>query len=533
MRAWLVRSSATLRTGLMTHARRNGLLLASLAVVMISGGCVRWRASESKPTPPLDIASTQPESPVAPPPAARPSPSLPEPTAYADERAAPPYCFRLKPQPGVALYYTIENEIRDLYAFPPLLSVTASVKDRRFITQQVASLPVDRAANSSRAGGYTVTWTCERYEVRERGLKDEVSFDSVRDLYPPPTLWLLGGVPGSVCTFELDPATGACSRIVPRPAQMAGSSGSAKLSRTAENCALTVDNLQRLLDDLGPLYLPDSPKDVGEQWNRTLREEHKSIGTVVTTVTCSLRSVRELSGRSVATIDIASDVVLHSAPESASKPAGSRTTPGTATKPSSGTRPYQLDKGNLSGAVEFDLTRGELLSLKLHRETEFFAELEASAGNTMVKEIRTGSSQDLRVTSSRTPPPMPLIVGGKKPPTVPPGSEVKPPTTSRPTSRPAGSAPASTAAQQAPLPYRPNGVASLPMSPATQAVSSQKGPRTRPPTSSPAGAPRRSAARSQPGGAGRPTTPVEQAPARPAAEQERSGSQTSSKPVRE
>ncbi len=407
------------------------------------------------------------------------SPSALPPTARAaenDESPGPPYRFRLKPSPDVPLYYTIDNEIRDLYSFPPLLSVTASIKERRLITQHVALPQNGQAANPSRKPGWLTTWTCERYEVRERGLKDEVTFDSLRDLYPPPSLWLLGGIAGSTCTFELDPATGVASRIMTRPAQVAGGSGSAKLSRTAEKCALTADNLQRLLDDLGPLYLPDSPKDVGEQWVRTFREDHKNIGTVVTTTTCTLASVREAGGRKVAVIEIASTVVLHGDAAPASKPADPQTTTASSTRPSTGTHPYRLDKGDLSGSVEFDLTRGELLLLKLRRGTEFFAELDASTGNTMVKEIRTGTSQDLRVTTSRVPPPMPVIVGGKKPPVIPPDSKAKPALTTQPA---AGAASETTASQREPAAARPRTTktiqqqrpANRPAVPATQPVS--------------------------------------------------------------
>lgn len=450
------------------------LLGAGLGVIAYSGGCVA-PAGAPDASPAGVEATTAPEpapppaSPPAPDPAAPPRRPVPE----DDQASGPPYRFRLKPRPGEPIYYTIENEIRDLYGFPPLLSVTASVKERRFITQQATVPQTAKNPDSPQPGGCPVTWTCERYEVRERGLKDEVTFDSIRDLYPPPSLWILGGIPGSVCAFELDPTSGTASHIVPRPAQIAGSSGSAKLSRTAERCALTVDNLKSLLDDFGPLYLPDSPKDVGEQWSRTFSEDRKSIGTVTTTLTCALRSVRETSGRKIATIEITSEMVLHPETGPTSNPAGGRA-PGSSTKTSNGTRPYQLDKGDISGTVEFDLTRGELVSLKLHREAEFFAELDSTTGNAMVKEIRTGSSQDLRVSSSHTPPPMPVIVGGKKPPVLPPESEPKP-AASQPVAPPsdAATSPPTTQAVSplAPTTTRPGGLVPVPSSPSTQPAS--------------------------------------------------------------
>jgi len=486
------------------HRWRAAAIVAGLAAIVCLPGCAHpARVSEAEPAAADQATARESPRSSSAQPTSQPVVSGGESASESDEASGPPYRFRLKPQPDELLYYTIENEIRDLYGFPPLLSVTASIKERRFIKQQMAIAKGGQSTDRPGDKHLAMSWTCERYEVRERGMKDEVSFDSVRDLYPPPSLWLLGGIPGSVCTFELDPNSGSASRIMPRPAQIAGSSGSAKLSRTAEKAALTTENLKALLDDLGPLYLPDSPKAIGEQWSRTFREDRKSIGTLVTTATCTLRSVREAEDRKIATIEIASEMALEPEVGSTSNPAGVRSG-GASTKKSTGTQPYKLDKGDLSGTVEFDLTRGELLSLKLHREAEFFAELEASGGNAMVKEIRTGSSQDLRVTTSRTPTPMPVIVGGKKPPVVPADSEPKP-VASQPAGKPVGATPgAPTTTQASPVPSptsRPAGLIPIPSRPSSQ-------PKARSGARGPARAATRPAVRpAQPPPSGKPPTP--------------------------
>jgi len=219
------------------------------------------------------------------------------------ERAEPAYTFALQLSPQRPLYYTIETTLRDSGGVPPLLSYATTVEDRKSFTQKV--IPNAEADPD----GVQVTWECDRYEVREKGMKEDVSFDSLRDLYPMPTLYGLGGIPGSQSMFVLDPRTGNASGIRIQLAPVKGGGGD-RLSKTAGKCRLDAGNLGELLDQLGPLYMPGAPKRVGEQWTRTLREVHQNLGVVVTELTCTLQSVREVDGRKVATIDLNGEVRL-------------------------------------------------------------------------------------------------------------------------------------------------------------------------------------------------------------------------------
>jgi hypothetical protein len=424
------------------------LLLAIFAVPFLSVACQSSAGPQPKAVQesrtPSDTGKSQVVSPLT----AAEGPTQPEGLAESPVQGhlnADAYRLAFKLRPDEATYLVVENEFRDVCGFPPLLVITTSVKEKRSIIQRVET-PAPREKPASPPGDLVpLSWECDRYEVSEHGLKEETSFDSLRDLYPPPSLWPLGAIPGSVCTFLLDPKTGKTSHINLRPAQIAGGGSAAKLSKTAERCALTTENVQKLLDDLGLFYFPDSPKRVGEQWTKTYVEDEKAIGMVTTNVTCTLRSVREINGRQIATVAISSKITL----ADKSDPAGQGAAPtssdrakprsqtdqihyvadtgGAAPKPPNTQKPasqpaqqhYVLDKADCSGTVEFDLSRGELASMKLHRELEFFAPIESTQQSALVKEIRTGWAQDLRVTTSQTPPPKPVIVGGRKPPVVP------------------------------------------------------------------------------------------------------------------
>ncbi|HVP12623.1 MAG TPA: hypothetical protein VMV94_15715 [Phycisphaerae bacterium] len=348
------------------------------------------------------------------------------------------YTFAFHFQPDDVTYLLIQDDFSDICGFPPLLTVTTFAKEKRSIIQRVVSMTSEEA--SSPPGGFPrISWECDRYEIAEGGLKDESSFDSLRDLYPPPSLWQLGGIPGSVCTFLLDPRTGQASEINLRPAQIAGGGGAAKLSKTTERCALTEENLHKLLNDLGSFYFPDSPKRLGDQWTKTYQQDEKAIGIVTTKLTCTLTSVRKVSDRQIATIGLSGEITLRNKAPAPGREAaaGKPDRPAQASQPTQ--QQYSIDKADCSGTVEFDLTRGELVQAKLHREMEFFAPIETTQQSALVKEIRAGWSQDLRVTVSHTPPIKPVIVGGPKPPVVPEEKKPAPaPTTQKaqPTSYP-------------------------------------------------------------------------------------------------
>jgi hypothetical protein len=342
------------------------------------------------------------------------------------------YALTLRFQRETPTYFVIENDFRDVCGFPPLLTVTTSVKEKRSIIQRVLDPTPQDQSPPPRGDFPRISWECDRYEILERGLKEETSFDSLRDLYPPPSLWPLGGIPGSVCTFLVDPRTGKAFQFNLRPAHVAGGSGSAKLSRTAERCALTEENLQKLLDDFGPFYFPDSPKRIGEEWTKTYQEDQKAIGVVTTKLTCTLRSVRDVNGRKIATIAFSGETTLKNKSASSREGGPSRTDRPTQASQPNQEQHYVLDKADCSGTIEFDLTQGELAQLKVHRELEFFAPIETTQQSSMVKEIRSGWAQDLRVTVSHTPPPKPVIVGGPKPPVVPADTTPGPSPTTQP-----------------------------------------------------------------------------------------------------
>jgi hypothetical protein len=471
------------------NCRRCALLFALSAIAILSGACASSDRPRTQATGDATARLAQPTGDERP--AARenetdrPGPSGPAeaPAGSSKVLTGEAYAFAFGFRPDETVYYVIENDLRDICGFPPLLTVTTSVKEKRSVMQRVLPPAAGDNVPSTTEKMPRLSWECDRLEIFERGLKDETTYDSLRHLYPPPNLWPLGGIPGSVFTFQLDPRTGKASQFNLRPAQVEGGTSAAKLSRTAERCAFTNENLQKLLDDLGPLYFPDSPKRVGEQWTKTYVEEQKGIGTVTTKLTCTLRSVRETNGRPIATISISSEISLQgksgaSAEGAASRPAGS------AQAAPVNQPPYKLDKADCSGTVEFDLTHGELVQMKLHRELEFFAEIDAAQQSAMVKEIRTGSSQELRVAASHTPTPKPVIVGGRKPPVVPVDTK-SPATQPAKNQNPAGAAsrPPLAATQSTTRPARPLATAtSRPVSLPAAARPSRTRPAHAPPT---------------------------------------------------
>ncbi len=337
---------------------------------------------------------------------------------YPVDPNTPAFEIALKFEPGETTYYTIENTFIDSGGVPPLLTFTTTVKDRRFVIQRVDAPTTQSSSTSSDRSSASVTWECDRYDVEEEGMKDNLAYDSLRLLYPPPRLRELGGIPGSVSTFLIDGVTGETSRVRTQLAPIEGTATRAKLSRTAAKAKLTVNTLKSLLDDLGSLYLPGSPKRVGEAWTVERRTTHRTFGVVTTVITCTLRSVRSEGDSEVANIDITSEISLRAKGRNSQPMPTSR--PGRRVSKSGQSKNYRLDRKAFSGRVKLDLTHGLILEMDLNRELEFVADLDSSETSSMVSEIRKGERHDLRVRGSRTPPRHPKIVGGRKAPVIPP-----------------------------------------------------------------------------------------------------------------
>jgi hypothetical protein len=392
-------------------------------------------------------------------------PDAAEPTT-APQGDGPVYDIKYQFDPDVSLYYTIEDEFRDSGSVPGWLSYSTTVSDRRSIIQTVtapASGPASAPAKptASKSAGVRVSWECDRYEVRERGPKGtEVGFDSLRDLYPPPSLHDLGGVAGSHCTFSIDPATGRPSELKTVPGPMEGPPTSLKPSRTALRCALNEKTLTDLLRDLGPLFLPNGPKRVGDQWTSVQTDVLETFGTVITNLTCTLRGVREVDGRLIASIELTGEMKLPKTPGSSANGNNAAPAPGSqpgtasastqppsresasapaATKPTgsapAGPQPpaasraagqnaqkeFTLETAVCAGSMEFDLTRGQLVELTLRRELGGAAKFEVAKPDPLIPtEIRAGTAHVRRVRVARTAPAKPIIVGGRKPPVIPP-----------------------------------------------------------------------------------------------------------------
>ncbi len=370
--------------------------------------------------------------------------------------------FSFKYTPGDTLYFVIENEFRESGGVPPLLSYSTTIKDRRTIHQKVLPQTLRQPTSDSvKDDLVTVLWKVDRYEVAEQGMKDTVTYDSVRHLYPPSPIWELGGIASSKSTFYLNCKTGRTQGHLITPNKTSGESTRRPLSKIANKCQLTTANLQSMLDDLGPYWMPGRPVREGETWTKDYSEEVRTFGTVETRLNCTLKSVRNAGDRRIATIEIAGDLTLTPAtqPASASQPnaQGATTQPGP--KPAASARQQQreflLDKNVCKGTVEFDVTNGVPVSMNLHREMNFVAKIESEKSGPM--ELRSGSSHILRVKTGKTAPPKPVIVGGPKPPDNPPDDRTPP---RRPaTTRPSPTAPNATtrpaAAETSPTATRP------------------------------------------------------------------------------
>ncbi len=332
----------------------------------------------------------------------------------------PAYRLRYKFRPDRPLYYVIENEFLDHGGVPSLLTFTTRANDRRTLIQRMASVQTapKRSPLRSTAKGLTVrlTWECDRYEVREKGMKAEVKFDSLRDLYPRVALRKLGGIPGSQVTFTYNRASRAFGNPRVVRGKSAGPPTHKKLSRTARKCDLNNENLASLFDDLSALFLPSEPKPVGETWSARRTSAVKNYGQSVTDYVFTLNEVRRQDGRQIALIDVAGEVHLERADTGKPNRPGAKSAParGPKSKKKNKHRDFKIDRAVCTGSIEFDVTRGELINLVLRRQLDLTAELESKDAQKVA--LETGSSHVLRVEVRDIPPAKPIIVGGPKAP---------------------------------------------------------------------------------------------------------------------
>lgn len=354
--------------------------------------------------------------------------------------------FRFLSEGGAKLYYVIEQEFREYGGVPPLLSYTTTIKDRRTIHQKImprSTQQTDTEANSGTK--VTVVWECDRYEVTEQGMRDTLSFDSVRHQYPPSPLWELGGINGSKCSYFFDTTNGQVTVLNVTPGKCAGETTRRPLSKIGSSCQLTKENFASMLDVMGSYWMPKGPVAIGESWSRTITENKKTFGIVETTVRFTLDDVAKKNGRRVATVQIEGSANLIPQTQPATNP-GARNTrattqaanskapantaagqptsqPGTPAAKTNSQREFQIEKFACKGTVEFDLDRGELASMTLQRELAFVAKVESEKSGPM--ELHSGSSHTIKIKSGHTPPPKPIIVGGPKPPDEPKEPEPK------------------------------------------------------------------------------------------------------------
>lgn len=393
------------------HPRRLAMLGAIFFSLIGSAVCTNSPSvsGQSQPT------ATPAAKPVASMPAANPmQPSLSAtssitPPTILTRGEGPALSLAYKWTPGEVRYLTIENEFRETGGVQPLLSYTSSTKERRFITQRVLP-PTTQPA----LGKHTVKWECDRYEAREKSMKDEAVFDSLKHLFPPPSLYMLGSIPGSTVTFQIDSGGVSSNFLIGAASVAGGQAGRGAATKTTEKCQLTQENMRKLLDDFGPLFLPREPVPVGSVWSYKIIDVQRNVGIVTTVVKCTLRGLRSVEGRDVATIDIAGDVSLQA--DKIAQPAPT-TRPGQPTTAPAKPREFKLDRTAFTGNVDFDVTRGELVQLSLRREVGVVAEIDGQSMGPM--KLTTGNAQNLKVTVSQTPTPKPVIVGGKVAPPMP------------------------------------------------------------------------------------------------------------------
>lgn len=368
------------------------------------------------------IPSTAPDDPPAAPgnshaPSSEESKSAP--AAGSTGPNGPTYKLKFQFTPPKDLYFVIENEFRDSAGIPPLLAMTTWAKCRMTVTQQTPrSVREATTMNADRRNWPFVHWRCDRFEMQEQAGKSPVTYDSLRDSYPPPSLMDLAGIAKSQTSFLIDPETGKVADLKVVPTTVSAVHAARRnLSRTGEHCQWNRQSAEKLLNDIGPLYFPTGPVKIGETWSHSVSEAMKTFGMVTTQIHCTLRSVRRRGANNVASIEINGDISL--VPESKQPPVPTTSRATTTSAPAAKKpRDFRIDRAAYHGTVEFDLTRGMLLQLSLRRELAFVADV--SSPNSGPMQIKSGNEQILRVKTSLSPPPRPIIVGGPKPPVIPP-----------------------------------------------------------------------------------------------------------------
>lgn len=359
---------------------------------------------------------------------------------------SPAYKFELRFDPSETVYYEIESEFRDSGGVAPLLTYTATIKDRRTITQR-ANSPTSQPLAMPGSGMQSLVWECDRYEAREQSMKEEESYDSHRHLFPPASMRELEAIAGSKTAFLLLPETGAIHNITLTPAPLTcpiprrGSMG-----KTIERSTLTPTNMKLVLEALAATWFPKEPRRVGDTWTVSSVESQTNVGAIHITTRCTLRSVRQIEGREVALIDLTSEMKLEQIPESqqpgspvVANPASQPTTqpaqviPPVESQPVQGhapatqsatTRPvayprpprkqtkdFRLEKGAFSGTVEYDLTRHRPIQITLRKEISVAADVDSQSMGKM--QIRQATAHLLKIRTLPSQLVLPPVVGGK------------------------------------------------------------------------------------------------------------------------
>lgn len=370
------------------------------------------------------------------------------------------YRLRYKVHKGEKRYLIVENEYKDRGGIPGLLTYTAEAGNRITLEQNLddAGKGIARR-NSPNPNGKgpaspdrstLIEWRVDRFEAHERALGDEHKFDTVRDSYPVAPLRRLGTANDAKVTFERDGWTGVAQRIRIQPGRSIGPATRRKLSKTTQKCLFDNTNVVQLLDDIGPLILPRTPRSVGESWTRTRDKEIRNFGKSVTTYTFTLDRIEDgPDGSVIAHVNISGDVALVPDPvppaeeatskdddadaksddkASPKKKPGARRThrPGQRrqNRPKAKRHDFKLDSAVVSGTYEFDVSHGMLLNLSLRRESALSAQMESKEMGDM--SLENSEAHALRVKTTTIEPPKPMIVGGPKPPKDDPKDLVRP-----------------------------------------------------------------------------------------------------------
>lgn len=348
-------------------------------------------------------------------------------------------------------YLIVENEFKDRGGIPGLLTYTAESASRVTIVQRVNEAgvrvrrPSDLPTPNVRDDEHTthIEWTVDRFEAREKALGEEHKFDSLRDSYPIASLRRLGSAAGAKITFSVDGWTGTTQRVRIQPGRSIGPATRRKLSKTTQKCLLDNSNVERLMDDIGPLVLPRTPVRIGESWTRIRDKEIRNFGKSTTTYTMTLQRVnRTPESPVIAEVLVSGTVELIPDPMPAKQDADSSTAttqPGKSRRGRRNKRPqkrhdFKLDSATIAGSFRFDITNGMLLDYTLRRDSSLSAEMKSEEMGDM--SLVNAEAHTLRIKTLTSEPAKPMIVGGPKPPKDDPADLIKPKRNPRPPNRP-------------------------------------------------------------------------------------------------